>query len=109
MTLVGEVPQGPNSATIPNNYGFLADFVPVAQEIATNGFPIADNATVFKWNATSQGYTDALIGVAAPPDGPAWYVSDFSAQAAFVPAVGEGFVHFTTAGSSTWNRNFTVQ
>jgi hypothetical protein len=108
LTLVGEVPQGANSVTVPNNYGFLGDFVPASQEISTNGFPIADNATVFTWNATAQTYTDALIGVAAPPDGPAWYNSDFSAQVPFAPAVGQGFVHYTTAGSATWNRNFTV-
>lgn len=109
LTLVGEVPQGPNSITVPNNYGFLGDFVPVSQEIATNGFPIADGSTVQTWDSVGQTYSPALNGIGTPPDGPAWYNADFSAQVPFAPQVGEGFLYFTTTGSSSWNRNFTVK
>jgi hypothetical protein len=109
VTLVGEVPQGPNAGTVPNNYGFLGDFVPTSQEIATNGFPIADGSTVQVWDAVAQTYSPALNGIGTPPDGPAWYNADFSAQVAFAPLVGQGFLHFTTTGSAPWNRNFTVQ
>jgi hypothetical protein len=109
VTLVGEVPQGTKTQTVPNNYGFLADFVPASQEIITNGFPVADGSTVFTWNAASQSYTEPLNGIATPPDGPAWYNADFTATVPFAPAVGQGFIYNTTGGSAVWNRNFTVQ
>jgi hypothetical protein len=108
ITLVGEVPQGANSISVPNNYGFLGDFVPVSQEIATNGFPIVDGNTVSTWNPLTQGYTEPLNGIGTPPDGPAWYNADFTAQVPFAPAVGQGFLHNSINGSATWNRSFTV-
>lgn len=108
VTLVGEVPQGTKTQTVPNNYGFLADFVPVSQEIITNGFPVADGSTVFTWDPIAQSYTEALNGIATPPDGPAWYNGDFTAIVPFAPAVGQGFIYNTTGGSAVWNRNFTV-
>lgn len=109
LTLVGEVPQGSDVVTVPNNYGFLGDTVPVSQEIKTNGFPIADNATVFTFDPIAQSYTEALNGVSATSGGPDWYNADFSAVVNFAPAVGQGFVHSTAAGSANWTRNFTVQ
>jgi len=109
LTLVGEVPQGSNSGTVPNNYGFLGDYAPVSQEILTNGFPVADGSTVQTWDNTLQTYSVALNGIATPPDGPAWYNADFTAQVPFAPQVGQGFLYFTTTGSASWTRNFTVQ
>lgn len=109
ITLVGEVPQGANSITVPNNYGFLGDFVPTSQEISTNGFPIADGNTVSTWDPIAQGYTEPLNGVGTPPDGPAWYNADYTAVVPFAPAVGQGFLHSSINGSAPWTRNFTVQ
>jgi hypothetical protein len=109
LTLVGEVPQGANSVSVPNNYGFLADFVPTSQEIITNGFPVADGSTLQTFNAVAQDYSQALNGIATPPDGPAWYNADFTATVPFAPAVGQGLLYHTTGGSATWNRNFTVK
>lgn len=109
LTLVGEVPQGSDAGSVPNNYGFLGDYVPTSQEIKTNGFPIVDGATLFTYDSVAQGYTGALNGVGAGSGGPAWYNADFSAEVLFAPAVGQGFVHNTTAGSAPWTRNFTVQ
>jgi hypothetical protein len=76
---------------VPNNYGFLADFVPTSQEIITNGFPVADGSTLQTFNAVAQDYSQALNGIATPPDGPAWYNADFTATVPFAPAVGQGF------------------
>lgn len=109
ITLVGEVPQGSDSVSVPNNYGFLADTVPAVQEVITNGFPVADGSTLTTFNPLTQDYTEALVGIATPPDGPAWYLSDFSAQVQFAPAVGQGFLYNTPAGAATWTRNFTVK
>jgi hypothetical protein len=108
LTLVGEVPQGANTITVPNNYGFLADFVPASQEISTNGFPIQDGNTVQTWDPIAQTYNVALNGVGTPPDGPAWYNADYTAVVPFAPAVGQGFLHSSINGSAPWNRNFTV-
>jgi hypothetical protein len=105
LTLVGEVPQGLTTVTIPNLYGFLGDVVPASGEIRTNGFPIADGATIQTYDAVT-GYTEALIGVAAENQ---WYDGGGNAPVVFSPAVGQGFVHYTTSGSAPWNRNFTVQ
>jgi hypothetical protein len=109
LTLVGEVPQGAFNQSVPNNYSFLGDFAPTSQEIKTNGFPIADNSILFTYDSTAQGYTSAINGVGTPPDGPAWYNADFTAEVAFAPAVGQGFIYNTTAGAAPWNRNFTVK
>jgi hypothetical protein len=108
ITLVGEVPQGVSSQTVPNNYSFLADYVPASQEILTNGFPVADGSIVFTWDPVVQSYTEPLNGIATPPDGPAWYNADFTAVVPFTPAVGQGFVYNTSGGSAAWNRKFTV-
>jgi hypothetical protein len=109
LTLVGEVPQGANTISVPNNNGFLGDFVPVSQEIATNGFPIQDGNTLTTWDNVAQGYTVALNGIGTPPDGPAWYNADYTAVVKFAPAVGQGFLHNSINGSAPWNRNFTVK
>jgi hypothetical protein len=107
--MVGEVPQGANSRAVPALNSFLGDFVPVAQEIITNGFPIADGSTLQTYDTTVGDYSQALNGIATPPDGPAWYNADFTAVVPFAPAVAQGFLYFTPGGSTTWNRNFTVQ
>jgi hypothetical protein len=109
LTLVGEVPQGAFNQSVPNNYSFLGDFVPASQEIKTNGFPIADNSILFTYDAVAQGYTSGLNGIGTPPDGPAWYNADFTAEVIFAPAVGQGFVYNTTGGALPWARNFTVK
>lgn len=109
LTLVGEVPQGADSATVPANYGFLADFVPAVQEIKTNGFPIATGSTLATFNPLTQDYDPSLNGVGAGDGGPDWYNADFSAVINFTPAVGQGFLHFNAAGAAAWNRNFTVK
>jgi len=109
LTLVGEVPQGASTSTVAAAYNFKGDYVPASQEIITNGFPIADGSTLFTFDATTQSYTEALNGVATPPDGPNWYNADYSAVVNFAPTVGQGFVYFNPGTSVAWNRNFTVQ
>jgi len=109
LTLVGEVPQGAASVSVPTSYGFLGDFVPVSQEIKTNGFTIEDGATLTTFDANIQDYTPALNGVGAGSGGPDWYNADFSSVINFAPAVGQGFLHFSVVAPATWNRNFTVQ
>lgn len=109
LTLVGEVPQGASPSTIAANYNFLGDLVPASQEIITNGFPVADSSTLFTFDAANQSYTEALNGVATPPDGPAFYNADYSAIINFAPAVGQGFIYFNPNASVAWNRTFTVQ
>jgi len=109
LTMVGEVPQGANSRTVPALNSFLGDFVPVSQEIITNGFPIADGSTVQTYDSVAGDYSQPLNGVATPPDGPNWYNADYTAVLKFAPAVAQGFLYFTPAGSATWNRSFTVQ
>jgi hypothetical protein len=109
LTLVGEVPQGANSAPVAPGYNFLGDYVPTSGQLLTNGFPVADGSTLFTWDPITQGYTEALNGIATPPDGPAWYNGDFSSTIPFAPAVAQGFVYFNPAGSVNWARNFTVK
>lgn len=108
MTLVGEVPQGQDVVTVPANYSFLGDLVPTSQEIVTNGFPVVDNSTLITWDATAQGYTEALNGVGVGSGGPMWVAADFETVVPFAPAVGQGFV-YNAPGSAGWTRNFTVQ
>jgi hypothetical protein len=107
--LVGEVSQGSNNQTVANNFSFLSDFVPVSEEIKTNGFPIADGATVQTWNPVTQGYNDPFYGVSAASGGPAWYDGSYETELVFAPAVGQGFLHSTALGAASWTRNFTVQ
>lgn len=107
LTLVGEVSLN-NTNAIAANYGFYADPVPTSQEIATNGFPIADGSTLLTWDPAVQSYTEALNGISAASGGPAWYNGDFSAEIKFAPAVGQGFIYNTSA-SDSWTRNFSVQ
>jgi hypothetical protein len=108
LTLVGEVPQGTDNLSVPANYAFLGDSVPTSQEIKTNGFPIADFASIFTFNPVTQSYTEALVGVSAQSGGPAWYDAGFNGEVIFAPAVGQGFVHFNPGATAPWSRTFTV-
>jgi hypothetical protein len=93
---------------VPANNGFLADFVPVAQEIIPNGFPVANGSTLAQFDVLTQDYTQPLNGIADPPDGPAWYNADFTAVVPFAPPVASGFLYNNPEAATTWNRNFTV-
>jgi hypothetical protein len=109
MTLVGEVPQGTNNASVPPANSFLADFVPASQEIKTNGFPIATYSTLQTFNPVTQDYNEALNGVGPADGGPDWYNGDFSAVVIFAPAVGQGFLYNNPNSlSDPWTRVFTV-
>ncbi len=107
LTLVGEVPTGANAVSVVNGLGFYGDPAPVSQNIATNGFPVADNDSLYTWNTAGQRWNNALIGVGPTSGGPAWFDGGGN-PVVFAPAVGQGFAVLHT-GTATWNRNFTVQ
>jgi hypothetical protein len=108
LTLVGEVPTGPNAVSVVNGLGFYGDPAPVSQNIATNGFPVADNDSLYTWNTAGQRWNNALIGVGPGSGGPAWFDGGGN-PVVFAPAVGQGFAVLHSGGAATWNRNFTVQ
>jgi len=107
LTLVGEVPTGATPVSVVNGLGFYGDPAPVSQNTATNGFPIADNDSLYTWNTAGQRWNTALTGVSAASGGPAWFDGSGN-SVGFAPAVGQGFAVLHT-GAATWNRNFTVQ
>lgn len=107
LTLVGEVPTGPNAVSIANGLGFYGDPAPVSQDILTNGFPVADNDLLYTWNTAGQRWNNALIGAGPTPGPAAWYDSG-GLPVVVAPLVGQGFV-VSHAGATTWNRTFTVQ
>jgi hypothetical protein len=107
LTLVGEVPTFPVAVSVVNGLGFYGDPAPVAQDIATNGFPIGNNDVLFTWNVAGQTYNQSLIGQASPA---AWLNPVTFDPEPVVPAVGAGFVVNRTSGpTATWNRTFTIQ
>jgi hypothetical protein len=110
ITLVGEVPQGTNTASVVPAYGFLADFVPASQEIKTNGFPIATGSTLQTFDPVAQDYAVALNGVGPADGGPDWYNSDYSEVVNYAPPVGGGFLYFNpNTVADAWIRVFTVK
>jgi hypothetical protein len=116
LTLVGDVPQGSITTSVVNGYGFYGDPVPVAQDISTNGFPIADNSLLYTWNPTTQKYNQALTGYSAATASAGglgstqgFFDANFS-RVSVVPGVGLGFVYFNASTTNnTWVRNFTPQ
>jgi len=107
LTLVGEVPTGPNAVSVANGLGFYGDPAPVSQNILTNGFPVADNDLLYTWDTAGQKWNNALIGAGPSPGPAAWYDSGGNVVVV-APLVGQGFV-VSHAGATTWNRTFTVQ
>lgn len=106
LTIVGDVPLGTNNVAVNAATGFYGDPVPVAQDIATNGFPIIDNAALYTWNNTQRKYNPGLIGGAGTPG--AWYDASTGNPVVVAPAVGQGFV-VNSPATGTWKRVFTVQ
>lgn len=106
LTLVGEVPQGQDVRAIIPAYSFGADFVPVSQEISTNGFPVADSSTIQTFDPTIGAlgdYSQPLIG-----DSGGWLDGNGD-PAVFAPQVAQGWLYSNPGSSANWTRNFTVQ
>jgi len=108
LTLVGEVPTFPVAVSVVNGLGFYGDPAPVSQNIATNLFPIADGDHLYTWNVASQSWNSFLLGAGPTSGGPGWFDPSAGTEVFVVPAIGQGFA-VTHAGTSTWNRTFTIQ
>jgi hypothetical protein len=113
LTLVGTVV---NQSSYPINtlVGFYGNVLPIAEDVALNGFPIASSSFIQTFNSGTQSYDAALQGVSAAdnvgfPTGD-FYDDTFSTIIPFVPGVGVGFLYGNPAGSpaAAWTQSFSV-
>jgi hypothetical protein len=104
LTLVGEVPQGNLSMSLPNGFAMVGTPVPVALAlVATNGFPMTENTAFLSFDNTKNVYvTDIIVGGA-------WYDNVTTDPVTVAPAVGQGYFINNAGASTQWLYNFTVQ
>jgi len=115
VTLVGQVTQGTNGVTAVAGYSFLSLVPPLSVDLSTNGplaLPQANGDTYFTFDNAAGGYSSAIsyydlahTGGAAPAG---WYDASLN-PGVLQPAVGQGFVYFNSAATTTWTNTFSVQ
>jgi len=106
VTLVGEVPQGSLTVTMPPGFNLVSSIVPQAVPLTpANGFNNVLEMQFLYFNPTTQTYDEALLN-----DGTGWIKLDGTPVPAPAPAVGTGFFIFNPliGQNVTWTRNFTV-
>jgi hypothetical protein len=105
MTLVGEVPQGTLTVSLPDGYSLVSSIVPQAVPLtAASNFPLSPLSQFSYFNALTQNFDPPLIC-----DGTAWFLFDGTSVPPPTPPVGTGFFYFNATGAtSTWTRNFSV-
>jgi hypothetical protein len=94
VTLVGEVPQGALTLSMPAGLSIISSMVPQSAPLGSLGLPADAGDTIFAWNGS--GY-DSYISIG----GGAWLPEDYA------PAVGES-VFISRASAADWVRNFSV-
>lgn len=104
VTLVGEVPQGNLTNSLPLNFSAVSMQTPQSLplnvgDVLNSGaqFPATDGDQVLFWNSANQTYEEAIQYF----DGIGWIPSDPT------PAVGQGFF-VNKATASLWTRSFSV-
>jgi len=107
VTLVGDVPQGTLSVTLPAGYTLVSSIPPLAEDAVTAGIPTADGEQLIKWDPTKQAYVIFNYVVNPPPDFTGWTDASFNPSTPAY-AVGEGFFIFNSGAQMTWTRTFNV-
>ena len=93
VTLVGEVPQGNLTNSIPAGYSIQSSQVPQAGALDTLGLTLNNFDNVYKWNGSNYTIFTYAFGSWSPS----------------VPQVAVGESFFVAAGTSTtWTRSFSV-
>jgi hypothetical protein len=98
LTFVGEVPQGATTTPIPRGFSIKASVVPQAVKPDTIGLPAAGGDTLYRYSATTKGYTPYVFD-----DLDNKWVPDLP-----VIGVGEAFFYFRVGPATDWTRTFSV-
>jgi hypothetical protein len=96
-TLIGEVPQGDVTVSLPQNSSLRSSVVPQALSVDATGFQAVDGDTIYFWNKTSQQYEEPTSYF----DDYGWYPFDP------VPEVGESFL-LQKQTKTSWPRQFSI-
>jgi hypothetical protein len=105
LTLVGTVPQGTSTVTLPPGYAMVGTVTPQALSLdTTNGFPMPDNTLYLTYSTTIHDYVTSIIVSGQ------WLDYNTFANVTIAPPVGLGyFINNPQSTSATWSYNFTVQ
>lgn len=101
VTLVGEVPQGTNTVTLPPAFSLVSVVVPQQLAlVASNSFPAV--ADMLYYSFKTNVYTVLVY------DGTQWLNNDTAVPQTPTPAVGEGFFINNPGSTTNWVRAFSV-
>jgi hypothetical protein len=102
VTFVGEIQDGMQTISVPEGFSIRSSIVPQAGALASQlAFPAVPTDLIYKWNKTTQSWTDGIFTLQEFLGEVMWSPSEPSLE------VGEAFF-VKKAGTVNWDRDFAV-
>jgi hypothetical protein len=105
VVLVGDVPQGTLNQDLAPGFQIISQLTPQSIGLDATGFPASDGDAILFWDASAQGYLDALTYFG----GLGWVDSELNIVDP-TPLIGEAvfYQRSPAGGTDTWTRDFSV-